>query len=140
MNNSATVRMKYRPIIIHGVTRIAFISAALIVPNTSFEGNVKENTIKEVNEEAGLNVSADLVIAVQDREKHNLPIYAYKVCKVFVLCSVIDGSFQENIETVESKYFGIDELPILATEKNTKDQIAMCFDAYYAKNWVTLFD
>lgn len=102
--------------------------------------SVKENTIKEVNEEAGLNVSADLVIAVQDREKHNLPIYAYKVCKVFVLCSVIDGSFQENIETVESKYFGIDELPMLATEKNTKDQIAMCFDAYYAKNWVTLFD
>lgn len=102
--------------------------------------SVKENTIKEVKEEAGLNVSADLVIAVQDREKHNLPIYAYKVCKVFVLCSVIDGSFEENIETVESRYFGIDELPMLATEKNTKEQISMCFDAYHAKNWVTLFD
>ena len=38
--------------------------------------SVKENTIKEVKEEAGLDVSADLVIAVQDREKHNLPVYA----------------------------------------------------------------
>ena len=47
--------------------------------------SVKENTIKEVKEEAGLDVTADMVIAVQDREKHNLPVYAYKVCKIFIL-------------------------------------------------------
>ena len=35
--------------------------------------SVKENTIKEVKEEAGLDVCADMVIAVQDREKHNAP-------------------------------------------------------------------
>lgn len=46
--------------------------------------SVKENTIKEVKEESGLDVTADMVIAVQDREKHNLPVYAYKVCKIFV--------------------------------------------------------
>lgn len=102
--------------------------------------SVKENTIKEVKEEAGLQVTADMVIAIQDREKHNLPIYAYKVCKVFVLCTVIDGSFESNIETVDSRYFGIDELPLLATEKNTEEQIKMCFDAYHADNWKTVFD
>ena len=80
------------------------------------------------------------VIAVQDREKHNLPIYAYKVCKIFVLCTVIGGNFEANIETTESKYFGIDELPVLATEKNNEEQIKMCFDAYYAENWKTIFD
>lgn len=47
--------------------------------------SVKENTVKEVKEEAGLDVTADLVIAVQDREKHNLPVYAYRICKIFVL-------------------------------------------------------
>lgn len=102
--------------------------------------SVKENTIKEVKEEAGLDVTADLVIAVQDREKHNLPIYAYKVCKIFVLCTVVGGDFKANIETVESRYFGIDELPKLATEKNNKEQIKMCFDAHYSENWKTLFD
>ena len=102
--------------------------------------SVKESTIKEVKEEAGLNVTADLVIAVQDREKHNLPIYAYKVCKVFVLCNVIGGKFEANLETVESRYFGIDELPKLATEKNNEEQIRMCFDAYHSKNWKTLID
>ena len=102
--------------------------------------SVKKNTIKEVKEEAGLDVSADLVIAVQDREKHNLPIYAYKVCKIFVLCSVVGGSFLENIETIESKYFGIDELPQLALEKNNVEQIQMCFEAYHSENWKTIID
>ncbi len=102
--------------------------------------SVKENTIKEVKEEAGLNVSTDFVIAIQDREKHNLPVYAYKVCKVFVMCSVIDGEFEQNIETTGSQYFGIDKLPELATEKNTTEQIKMCFNAYKAKHWITQFD
>ena len=45
--------------------------------------SVKENIIKEVMEEAGLKVKIEKVIAVQDREKHNLPVYAYKVSKIF---------------------------------------------------------
>ena len=102
--------------------------------------SVKENVIKEVKEEAGLDVTADVVIAVQDREKHNLPVYAYKVCKVFVLCSVTGGAFEQNIETVESRYFGLDELPVLAEEKNNREQIEMCFDAYHSPNWKTLID
>lgn len=55
--------------------------------------SVEENTIKEVKEEAGLDVVARRIIAVQDREKHNLPIYAYKICKIFVLCDAVSGSF-----------------------------------------------
>ena len=102
--------------------------------------SVKENVIKEVKEQAGLDVTADVVIAVQDREKHNLPVYAYKVCKVFVLCSVTGGAFEQNIETVESRYFGLDELPVLAEEKNNREQIEMCFDAYHSPNWKTLID
>ena len=102
--------------------------------------SVKENTLKEVREEAGLQVSADLLIAVQDREKHNKPVYAYKVCKIFVLCTRLGGSFQPNSETTESSYFALDELPPLATEKNTEEQVRMCFDAYHAQHWTTLFD
>lgn len=102
--------------------------------------SVKENVMKEVKEEAGLDVMADMVIAIQDREKHNLPVYAYKVCKIFVLCSVIGGEFKSNIETISSNYFGMNELPILATEKNNEEQIKMCFEAYQSENWKTFFD
>lgn len=102
--------------------------------------SVKENTIKEVKEESGLDVTADKIIAVQDRNKHNLPMYAYGVCKIFVLCSVLGGKFISNIETTGSAYFAENDLPELAAEKNTKEQIAMCFNAYKDKNWVTVFD
>ena len=60
--------------------------------------SVHDNIIKEVKEESGLDVTVDTVIAIQDREKHNQPVYAWKVCKVFALCSVVGGSFEENIE------------------------------------------
>ena len=103
--------------------------------------SVAENTIKETWEEAGLHVKADRMIAVQDRNKHNLPIYAYGVVKIFIQCSVIDGAFMENIETTETKYFGREELPEpLAEEKTSKEQILMCFDAYNAEHWQVLFD
>lgn len=102
--------------------------------------SVKENTIKEVKEEAGLEVTADKIIAIQDRAKHNLPVYAYGVCKIFVLCSVIGGQFEKNMETVEAGYFDENELPILATEKNNEEQIKMCFKAYHSENWETQFD
>lgn len=102
--------------------------------------SVGENTVKEVKEESGLDVVADRIIAIQDRAKHNLPVYAYGICKVFVQCSVIGGQFEENIETTEYGYFEVDNLPELATEKNNEEQIKMCFDAYHADEWKTLFD
>jgi len=102
--------------------------------------SVGENTVKEVKEESGLDVVADRIIAVQDRAKHNLPVYAYGICKVFVQCSVIGGQFEQNIETTEYGYFEEDNLPELATEKNNEEQIKMCFDAYHTDEWKTLFD
>ena len=102
--------------------------------------SVKENTIKEVKEEAGLDITADRIIAIQDRAKHNLPIYAYGVCKIFVLCTVIGGTFRENIETTEFSYFSENELPELATEKNTEEQIKMCFEACRTDTWTVIFD
>jgi len=102
--------------------------------------SVKENTVKEVREEAGLEVSADSVIAVQDREKHNEPVYAYKVCKIFVMCTLLGGSFRPNSETTESGWFSPDALPPLSTDKNNEEQIQMCFDAFRAEHWTTVFD
>ena len=102
--------------------------------------SIAENTVKEVREEAGLDVAAEKIIAIQDRSKHNLPLYAYGVCKVFVQCRVTGGSFQENIETTEARYFAPEELPELSTEKNTAEQIQMCFEACRSDGWTTLFD
>lgn len=99
--------------------------------------SVGDNVVKE---ESGLDVVVDKVIAIQDRAKHNLPVYAYGVCKIFAQCSIIGGSFEPNIETTEFRYFSEDDLPELATEKNTAEQVKMCFAAYYSKQWEVLLD
>ena len=101
---------------------------------------IKSNTIKEVKEESGLDVITKRVIAIQDRNKHNKPLYPYGVCKVFVECEVIGGEFIENIETTEIKYFSIENLPNLCEAKTTSKQIEMCFEAKNNQNWNVVFD
>ena len=115
--------------------RIREISAEMVLQS------VGENAVKETREEAGLEVAAESIIAVQDRARHNRPDYAYGVCKVFVLCRALGGSFRENIETVRSDYFPEDALPPLSEAKNTPEQVRMCFAAYRAGDaWKTRFD
>lgn len=103
--------------------------------------SVGSNTIKEVKEETGLDVRNQKIIAIQDRNQHNTPSYAYGICKVFVLCELLGGEFKENTETTEIKYFSLDEIPQnLANEKTSMEQIEMCFRALNDSNWQTKFD
>lgn len=103
--------------------------------------SVGSNTKKEVKEETGLDVETVKIISIQDRNKNNKPIYAYGVCKVFVLCNVTGGEFTKNIETTEIKYFSLDKIPDnLAEEKTNREQIEMCFKAIKDENWQTQFD
>ena len=102
--------------------------------------SVKENVVKEVKEEAGLKVIAKHLIAVQDRRLHNTDHCPYGIYKMFVHCELIDGSFIANIETEDSGYFSIDQLPPLSTTRNTEEQITMCMNAVVNKDLVTQFD
>ncbi len=102
--------------------------------------SIKENIIKEAKEEAGLNVVAKRLIAVLDRNKHNEPVSAYGIYKIFVLCELIDGAFEKNIETEESGFFSLADLPPLSVERNTKKQIEMCFNSKSNDKIFTIFD
>ena len=46
INNSATVRIKYSPTIIQGVTNMLLTSSALMPANASLLGKAKENNIR----------------------------------------------------------------------------------------------
>lgn len=56
------------------------------------------------------------------------------------MCKIIGGEFKNNLETDKSEYFDLDNLPDLSVEKNTKEQIELCFRAYKDKNWEVMFD
>lgn len=117
--------------------RVTEISAEIMSIKTGFPvEKVKDLFCNET----GLKVEPVKIIAIQDRNKHNFPKYAYGICKVFVLCSEIGGSFSQNIETTESEYFSLEHLPELDEEKNVYAQVKMCFDAYKDENWEVVFD
>lgn len=102
--------------------------------------SVGENAVKETREESGMDVTPLRMIAVQDRDKHNKPEYAWKICKIFVLCRFDGGEFVPNSETTECGFFSLDDLPPLCIAKNTREQIEMCFEAAGNDNFQTLFD
>ena len=100
-----------------------------------------ENVVKEVKEEAGLDVIPEKLVAVHDRNRRNADTYIFGVAKFFFLCRATGGEFTANIETTESRYFAEDELPTsLADEKCTAEQIKLCFKAHRADFWETVFD
>lgn len=108
-----------------------------------YNQTVRENTVKEVFEEAGMSVAPTRLIALHDYHKHNESKvrFPYCICKVFVLCDYVSGEFAPNIEALDSGFFAPDEIPqALATGKTTREQIEMCFRAAADPNWAVEFD
>lgn len=98
------------------------------------------NTVKEAKEEAGRDIRILSVIAVQDRSAHNVPVYTFGIVKLFYLCEELGGEFAPNSETTEAAYFAEEALPPLDKDKNTEEQVRMCFEAQRAEHWATRFD
>ena len=105
-----------------------------------YNDSVRSSAIREVKEEAGLDVEPIKIIALQDRNKHNTPQYAHGICKIFVLCSLLGGAFQINHETTESGFFAMDSMPPLDSAKTTSKQVEMCFEAHDNPDWSAYFD
>ena len=102
--------------------------------------SVRDNTVKEVWEEAGLEVRATRLVALHDRNRHNIPPYIHNICKVFVLCERLGGAFRPNVETVASGWFTPDELPPLAENRVNREQVLLCFRAAEDPDWKVEFD
>lgn len=102
--------------------------------------SVKDNCIKESKEEAGVDVEVEKVIALYDLSKHSSKAYPYGVLEVFFLCKPKAGHFSKNAETIDSRYFSVDELPELGSDKGSAEQVLMCFEALHDPHWVTRFE
>jgi len=102
--------------------------------------SVGENAVKETLEEAGYRVRASRLVALLDRRLHNPGPSPYGIIKAFVLCELLGGGFEKNPETLDSRFFGPDELPQLALSKTTPEQVRMCLQAAADPGWVVRFD
>jgi ADP-ribose pyrophosphatase YjhB (NUDIX family) len=102
--------------------------------------SVSESAVRECFEEAGAKVKPLRLIAVHHANKHNNPHFPYTIYKIFVECELVENSFKENTETLEAGFFDIDNLPELSFERNTPEQVKMCFEAKRHKIFETIFD
>ena len=83
----------------------------------------------------GLDCEVERLVALHDWNRRNARASAWNVLKVILLCRPLGGAFRANIETTGIGWFTADTLPPLATEKNTPEQIALCFAAHADPNW-----
>jgi ADP-ribose pyrophosphatase YjhB (NUDIX family) len=102
--------------------------------------SVSESAIRECREEAGANVKPKRVIAILQADRHYDFPYPYTIYKVFVECELIENNFAANTETLDAGFFPADSLPPLSNERNTLEQIKLCFEAKKHKIFETIFD
>jgi ADP-ribose pyrophosphatase YjhB (NUDIX family) len=101
---------------------------------------VSESAIRECSEEAGAVVKPKRIIAIHLANKHNKLDSPFTIYKIFVECELVENCFKENTETLDAQFFEADKLPELSFERNTPDQIKMCFEAKKFKVFETIFD
>jgi ADP-ribose pyrophosphatase YjhB (NUDIX family) len=85
----------------------------------------KENITKEVLEETGLNVDVNNLLAIFDTDLREDVPQVFQYYKMIFSCSIIDGSFQKNIETSRMDFFTLNDLPKLSLKRTTKEQLAI---------------
>jgi ADP-ribose pyrophosphatase YjhB (NUDIX family) len=102
--------------------------------------SLSENIRKEVREEAGLDVEVNKLIAVLDAGKSSPTLIPYGIYKIMTVCKRLSGSFTANIETSDSRFFGLDDLPELSPGRTTRDQVELCFSAVQDDKFIPLFD
>ena len=102
--------------------------------------SLSESASRECLEEAGAVVNPKRIIAVHLANKHNNHLFPFTIYKIFVECELVESSFKGNTETLEAGFFDVDNLPELSIDRNTADQINMCFEAKKCKVFETIFD
>jgi ADP-ribose pyrophosphatase YjhB (NUDIX family) len=99
-----------------------------------------EVAVKEVKEEAGLEVVPERILAVLDKKNHPHPPSPFHTYKIFIECSIAGGTIQNGMETNEVAFFSISEIPTLSEERITTSQIKMLFELFHDKNKAPVFD
>lgn len=98
--------------------------------------------IREVWEEAGLQVNVRKLAAVYDRERHgHLPAHAFHVYKLFFICDVVTGTARPGLETSEVAFFAKDNIPAdLSIGRVLRHQIDRVFEHWSSPSLPTDFD
>ena len=87
-----------------------------------------ENIVKEIREEASLNVSASAIYGLLHKAKHEYDPDVRDFYKIFFLCETLDEAEPEpGLEATAAGFFGLDDLPPLSTGRVLRKDIEAAF-------------
>jgi ADP-ribose pyrophosphatase YjhB (NUDIX family) len=95
---------------------------------------------REVLEETGFQVRAIKLLALYDKARHEHPPEFWYCYKLFVRCELRGGAPTRGIETLDTAFFGADELPPLSTPRVTEAQVRRMFQHIAQPELPTDFD
>lgn len=96
---------------------------------------------REVAEEAGLEVRAQRIIGVYDANRIEDALTLFHAYKILFLCEIESGELSTSVETSESAFFDLDDLPEpLSTHRTTPRHIEDAVAAYREPNRSVRFD
>lgn len=103
---------------------------------------IRSNTLKEVREEAGMQVLATKFVGMLDKDKWNKSSQPFHILCALTICKVGDGEFTANDETLQRRFFKLEDIPVddLRIGTTTIEQIKLCFDALHTDNWIPVID
>jgi len=95
---------------------------------------------REVQEETGFEVKASKLLAVYDKARHAHPPEFWYCYKLFVRCELRGGAPARGLETLDTGFFGVNEIPPLSTPRVTEAQVRRMFEHLANPELPTDFD
>ncbi len=96
---------------------------------------------REVREEAGAVVEVTHLVGCWDRDtRGHTPPLPVAVVKLFFLCRVVELGEPDTLETLETGWFGMDELPPLSLTRVQRHELERCLAHHRDPALATEFD
>jgi ADP-ribose pyrophosphatase YjhB (NUDIX family) len=87
----------------------------------------KEVIVKEFQEETGLDVVPERLLAVFDKKMHLHPPQPFYVYKMVFHCRALSSTLNKGFDVLDVQYFDIDQLPELSEDRILKSQIELLY-------------
>jgi ADP-ribose pyrophosphatase YjhB (NUDIX family) len=87
----------------------------------------KEVIIKEFQEETGLDIVPERLLAVFDKKMHPHPPQPFYVYKMVFYCKAVSTELNKGFDVLDVQYFDIDQLPELSEDRILKSQVELLY-------------
>lgn len=86
-----------------------------------------EMAVRETQEETGMIVKPNRILAVYDKQRHPHPHEPFYIYKIIFHCTLEGGSLNSGFDMLDANFFPLDRLPELSEERILAPQIEQLF-------------